>query len=77
MVIDPENEKQAALERALHLIKQQNSSQPKFNLTAFLAIYNLSYAVSVTHSSSEREEMIAAVIAEKKRVVTGYFLPSI
>ncbi|KGQ40609.1 universal stress protein UspE [Gallibacterium anatis] len=70
VVIDPENEKQAALERALHLIKQQNSSQP-VNLTAFLAIYNLSYAVSVTHSSSEREEMIAAVIAEKKAWLQG------
>ncbi|OBW90701.1 universal stress protein UspE [Gallibacterium salpingitidis] len=65
VVIDPENQKQAALERALHLIKQQNSSQP-VTLTAFLAIYNLSYAVSVTHSSAEREEMIAAIIEDKK-----------
>ncbi|MFC0308497.1 universal stress protein UspE [Gallibacterium trehalosifermentans] len=65
VVIDPENQKQAALERALHLIKQQNSSQP-VTLTAFLSIYDLSYAVSVTHSSTEREEMITAIIEDKK-----------
>ncbi|QDJ12726.1 universal stress protein UspE [Mergibacter septicus] len=64
VVIDPEYKKQAALERAIALIKQQQSSQP-VTLTAFLSVYDLSYAISVT-GNQEREEMQHNIIRQKE-----------
>lgn len=65
VIIDPDNQKQAALERALHLVQQQKSQQP-VKITAFLAVYDLSYAISVTLSSEEREEIQQNIIAQKQ-----------
>lgn len=62
VVLNPENEKQYALARAIRLVKEQKSETP-VNITVFLSAYDLSYEMSALLSSEEREEMHKGVIA--------------
>ena len=45
VVLNPENDKQYALARAVRLVKEQKSEVP-VKITVFLAAYDLSYEIS-------------------------------
>ncbi|MDO5055242.1 MAG: universal stress protein UspE [Pasteurella oralis] len=71
VVLNPENEKQYALARAVRLAKEQKSSQ-KVHITVFLSVYDLSYEMSALLSSEEREEMHQGVIAQRTLAIQPY-----
>lgn len=72
VVIDPTQEEQAALSRAIYLSQQKQHAPIK----ALLTIYDFSYEMTSMLSSQEREAMRAAVIADRsewlKRLVSQY-----
>ncbi|MFM2481179.1 universal stress protein UspE [Celerinatantimonas sp. YJH-8] len=72
VVIDPTQEDQAALSRAIYLSQQKQHAPIK----ALLTIYDFSYEMTSMLSSVEREAMRAAVIADRiewlKRLVSQY-----
>ncbi|AKD37557.1 universal stress protein UspE [Pasteurella multocida subsp. multocida OH4807] len=71
VVLNPENEKQYALARAVRLAKEQKSEQ-KVHITVFLSVYELSYEMSALLSSEEREEMHQGVIAQRTLAIQPY-----
>lgn len=71
VVLNPENEKQYALARAVRLAKEQKSDT-KVKITLFLAAYDLSYEMSALLSSEEREEMHKSVIEQRKQEIAPY-----
>ena len=72
VVLNPENEKQYALARAVRLAQEQKSAE-KVKITAFLAVYDFSYEMSALLSSEEREEMHRNVIEQRKLAIQPYF----
>lgn len=64
VILNPENEKQYALARAVRLVKEQHSENP-VKITVFLPVYDLSYEMSALLSSEEREEMHKGVISQR------------
>ena len=66
VVLNPENDKQYALARAVRLVKEQKSEVP-VKITVFLAAYDLSYEISALLSAEEREEMHRGVIAQRQK----------
>ncbi|THA01274.1 universal stress protein UspE, partial [Rodentibacter pneumotropicus] len=56
VVLNPDNEKQYALARAVRLVKEQESIE-KVRITTLLTVYDLSYEMTALLSSDEREEM--------------------
>lgn len=62
VVIDPTQDEQAALSRAIFLSQQKQQAPIK----ALLTIYDFSYEMTSMLSSSERETMRSAVIADRK-----------
>lgn len=71
VVLNPENDKQYALARAVRLAQEQKSPNP-VNITLFLAIYDLSYEMSALLSSEERTEMRHNVIEQRKLAIRPY-----
>ncbi|MCI7354143.1 MAG: universal stress protein UspE [[Actinobacillus] rossii] len=71
VVLNPENEKQYALARAVRLAKEQKSDK-KVKITLFLAAYDLSYEMSALLSSEEREEMHQSVIEQRRQEIAPY-----
>ena len=71
VVLNPENDKQYALARAVRLAQEQKSPNP-VNITLFLAIYDLSYEMSALLSSEERTEMRHNVIEQRKLAIQPY-----
>ena len=71
VVLNPENDKQYALARAVRLAQEQKSPNP-VNITLFLAIYDLSYEMSALLSSEERTEMRHKVIEQRKLAIQPY-----
>ncbi|MCI7480346.1 universal stress protein UspE [[Pasteurella] aerogenes] len=80
VVLNPENEKQYALARAVRLVKEQKSDI-KVKITTFMSVYDLSYEMSAILSSEERENMHQGVIEQRQKAVqpylTKYYDPSI
>ncbi|AAX88497.1 universal stress protein E [Haemophilus influenzae 86-028NP] len=72
VVLNPSNEKQYALARAVRLVEEQKN-ETKVKITALLSVYDLSYEMSALLSSEERSEMHQQVI-EKHRHVVQYYL---
>ena len=72
VVLNPENEKQYALARAVRLAKEQKN-ETKVKITALLSVYDLSYEMSALLSSEERSEMHRQVI-EKHHHAVQYYL---
>lgn len=72
VVLNPENEKQYALARAVRLVQEQKADQ-KVKITAFLAVYDLSYEMSALLSPEEREEMHKNIIEQRKLAILPYF----
>lgn len=72
VVLNPENEKQYALARAVRLAQEQKS-ESKVKITAFLSVYDLSYEMSALLSPEEREEMHRNVIEQRKIAIQPYF----
>lgn len=72
VVLNPENEKQYALARAVRLAKEQQGEE-KVTITALLSVYDLSYEMSALLSSEERAEMHQTVI-DKHRQAVQYYL---
>ena len=71
VVLNPENDKQYALARAVRLAQEQKSPNP-VNITLFLAIYDLSYEMSALLSPEERAEMHRNVIEQRKLAIQPY-----
>ncbi|PVX33096.1 universal stress protein E [Pasteurella langaaensis DSM 22999] len=71
VVLNPENEKQYALARAVRLANEQKSDKP-VKITLFLATYDLSYEMSALLSSEEREEMHKGVVAQRRQEIQPY-----
>ncbi|MDP9501150.1 universal stress protein UspE [Bisgaard Taxon 45] len=71
VILNPENEKQYALARAVRLVKEQKSHQ-KVKITVFLAVYDLSYEMSALLSSEERAEMHQGVIEQRTLAIQPY-----
>lgn len=72
VVLNPENEKQYALARAVRLAKEQKN-ETKVKITTLLSVYDLSYEMSALLSSEERSEMHRQVI-EKHHHAVQYYL---
>ena len=53
VVLNPDNEKQYALARAVRLVKEQQN-ETKVKITTLLSVYDLSYEMSALLSSEER-----------------------
>ncbi|TYG33403.1 universal stress protein UspE [Lonepinella koalarum] len=71
VILNPENEKQYSLARAVRLVKEQKSEFP-VNITVFLPVYDLSYEMSALLSSEEREEMHRTVVEQRQKDVQPY-----
>ncbi|WP_075284966.1 universal stress protein UspE [Pasteurella multocida] len=71
VILNPENEKQYALARAVRLVKEQKSHQ-KVRITVFLSVYDLSYEMSALLSSEERAEMHQGVIEQRTLAIQPY-----
>ena len=71
VVLNPENDKQYALARAVRLVKEQKSEVP-VKITVFLAAYDLSYEISALLSAEEREELHRGVIAQRQKEIQPY-----
>ena len=55
VVLNPDNEKQYALARAVRLVKEQQN-ETKVKITTLLSVYDLSYEMSALLSSEERSK---------------------
>lgn len=62
VVLDPSQEEQKALSRALHLARLQPA-----RLTLFLSIYDFSYEMTTMLSGEEREQMRQSLIADREQ----------
>ncbi|TDQ59017.1 universal stress protein E [Mesocricetibacter intestinalis] len=71
VVLNPENEKQYALSRAVRLVKEQKNEKP-VKITVFSAAYDLSYEMSALLSSEEREEMHQGMIEQRRQYVNTF-----
>ncbi|WP_439258739.1 universal stress protein UspE [Lonepinella sp. BR2930] len=71
VILNPENEKQYSLARAVRLVKEQKSEFP-VNITVFLPVYDLSYEMSALLSADEREEMHKTVVEQRQKDVLPY-----
>ncbi|VEB24121.1 universal stress protein UspE [Avibacterium volantium] len=71
VVLNPENEKQYALARAVRLVKEQKS-ESKVKITTFMTVYDLSYEMSALLSSEERENMHQGVIEQRQKAIQPY-----
>ncbi|WP_386693346.1 MULTISPECIES: universal stress protein UspE [unclassified Lonepinella] len=71
VILNPENEKQYSLARAVRLVKEQKSEFP-VNITVFLPVYDLSYEMSALLSADEREEMHQTVVEQRQKDVLPY-----
>lgn len=71
VILNPENEKQYALERAIRLVDEQKNEN-KVQITVFMAVYDLSYQMSSLLSSEEREKMHHDVITEYEKAIELY-----
>ncbi|MFZ7237076.1 universal stress protein UspE [Avibacterium gallinarum] len=71
VVLNPENEKQYALARAVRLVKEQNS-ESKVKITTFMTVYDLSYEMSALLSAEEREHMHQGVIEQRQKAIKPY-----
>ena len=54
VVLNPDNEKQYALARAVRLVKEQQN-ETKVKITTLLSVYDLSYEMSALLSSEEHQ----------------------
>lgn len=63
VAIDPDNEQQPALSRALGIAQKSSDS---VKLTLFLAIYDFSYEVTSMLSGDDRDSMRSGVVEEQK-----------
>ncbi|VEH66862.1 universal stress protein E [Rodentibacter pneumotropicus] len=71
VVLNPDNEKQYALARAVRLVKEQESIE-KVRITTLLTVYDLSYEMTALLSSDEREEMHKTAIEQHRQAVQFY-----
>lgn len=71
VILNPENEKQYALARAVRLVNEQKS-EGKVKITVFMSVYDLSYEMSALLSSEERENMHRGVIEQRQKLIKPY-----
>lgn len=62
VVLDPNQEEQKALSRALHLARLQPA-----RLTVFLSIYDFAYEMTTMLSGEEREQMRQSLVADREQ----------
>jgi universal stress protein E len=67
VVLDPDAEKQKALNRAIELVRLQGGK-----LTAFLSVYDFSYEMTTMLSGEERESMRRAVIKDRELWISDF-----
>ncbi|MCH8491912.1 universal stress protein UspE [Aliidiomarina sp.] len=66
VVLDPNQEEQKALSRALHLARLQPA-----RLTLFLSIYDFAYEMTTMLSGEEREQMRQSLVADREQWIQG------
>ena len=71
VVINPEEERQIALERAVKVAELDEGAQ----LTLLLTIYDFSYEMTAMLSADEREEMRHGVIAQRREWLDEILTP--
>ena len=71
VVLNPDNEKQYALARAVRLVKEQQN-ETKVKITTLLSVYDLSYEMSALLSSEERSQMHETAIEQQRQAVQFY-----
>ena len=71
VVLNPDNEKQYALARAVRLVKEQQN-ETKVKITTLLSVYDLSYEMSALLSSEERSQMHKIAIEQQRQAVQFY-----
>ncbi len=71
VVLNPDNEKQYALARAVRLVKEQQN-ETKVKITTLLSVYDLSYEMSAILSSEERSEMHKTAVEQQRQAVQFY-----
>ena len=71
VVINPEEERQIALERAVKVAELDEGAQ----LTLLLTIYDFSYEMTAMLSVDEREEMRHGVIAQRREWLDDILKP--
>ena len=71
VVLNPDNEKQYALARAVRLVKEQQN-ETKVKITTLLSVYDLSYEMSALLSSEERSQMHKTAIEQQRQAVQFY-----
>ena len=71
VVLNPDNEKQYALARAVRLVKEQQN-ETKVKITTLLSVYDLSYEMSALLSSEERSEMHKTAVEQQRQAVQFY-----
>lgn len=71
VVLNPDNEKQYALARAVRLAREQKHDD-KIKITVLLTVYDLSYEMSALLSSEERQEMHNTAIEQQRQAVQFY-----
>ncbi|TYK64696.1 universal stress protein UspE [Colwellia echini] len=69
VVIDPSNEDQKALKRAIELVSKIQTLLPEkhIKITAFFSIFDFSYEMTTILSSDDRDSMRELVIKEKQQ----------
>ncbi|MFU2077009.1 universal stress protein UspE [Avibacterium endocarditidis] len=72
VVLNPDNQKQYALARAVRLVNEQKSEN-KVKITTFMSVYDLSYDMSALLSAEERENMHQGVISQHQKLIQPYF----
>ena len=71
VVLNPDNEKQYALARAVRLAREQKHDD-KIKITVLLTVYDLSYEMSALLSSEERQEMHNTASEQQRQEVQFY-----
>ncbi|MCL5255654.1 MAG: universal stress protein UspE [Gammaproteobacteria bacterium] len=66
VVLDPNQEQQKALARALHIARLQPA-----RLTLFLSIYDFAYEMTTMLSGEEREQMRQGLVSEREQWMRG------
>ena len=71
VVLNPDNEKQYALARAVRLVKEQQNEE-KVKITTLLSVYDLSYEMSALLSSENVVRCMKQLLNNKRQAVQFY-----
>lgn len=74
VVLEPNKEKQYALERAVRLVKEQNNPE-QVEITVFMTVYDVAYEMSELLSSDEGHSMKESIIQQRYQEIEPLLKP--